>query len=653
LPCFASIDQGKLSLRDFGKITEIKSPRLPAVRGLLSLAVGVVVVAALVIAKEVFIPITVAILLSFVLAPLVTLLVRIRVPRVIAVLISALLAVVFFAMLGSVIGSQFAGLAQNLPRYAMQIERKVTTLRQETIGRFPFLEKSFPDHILPRFDGKKAAAPQSSDVPSFNPPAREESDPTSFAVSILLPVLAPVTEAAIICIVAIFILVQKNDLRDRIIRLFGTHDLHRTTIAMNEAARRLSHYFLAQLAVNTGFGFVVGCGLAIIGVPSAMLFGILAGILRYVPYVGVLLAAALPAALAAAASPEWAPMWWTLALVGVAELITGQFVEPFVYGNTTGLSPLSIVVATIFWTWLWGPIGLVLATPLTLCLVVLGRYVEPLEFLDVLFGDQPALTPVENFYQRMLAHDPDEALHQADILLKENSLSTYYDDVAINGLRLAAYDAERGVLQPDDVAKLKESVLALVEDLDDYDEYPSNSSDGLAPPKTGTLSGSESARAAPVAPVFLEPTGTDGPARVICIPGRGVFDDIVAQIFVQLLRKRNIAARLEPPGFGAKRHETADDMAGSAIICAMYLEIRNNLTAARALVRRLRHRRPEVQIVLGIWAGDSKDEAPIDSSSEDICAVNSLQQGLAQCVELVSTARDRPVKMDETALYAK
>ncbi len=637
-------------MREFGKMSEIKSPQFPGIPALLSLVVGVVVVAALAIAKEVFIPITVAVLLSFILAPLVSILTKNHVPRVVAVLVSALLAMVFFAALGAIIGSQFAGLTRDLPRYTAQIETKITTLQQETIGRFPLLGKVLPKPLLPHPDKNPTAAPQAPEVPPSGQPPAQGSNPANFATSILLPVLAPITEAAITGIVAIFILVQKNDLRDRIIRLFGTRDLHRTTTAMDEAARRLSHYFIAQLTVNAGFGFIVGCGLAIIGVPSAILFGILAGILRYVPYVGVILAAVLPAALAAAASPEWAPMWWTLALIVGIELVTGQFIEPVVYGNTTGLSPFSIVVATIFWTWLWGPIGLVLATPLTLCLVVLGRYIEHLEFLDVLFGDQPALTPVENFYQRMLANDPDEALHQADILLKEMSLSAYYDDIAINGLRLAAYDAERGVLQAGDVERLRQSVLSLVEDLEDYDESAADSVEGMAPPVTDAQAESETTPGPSIQPCQAVPAGADVSAQVLCIPGRGAFDETVAQIFVQLLRKCHLRAQLGRPAFHEKSQELANDQTEPVIICFIYLEIRNNLAAARALVRRFHHRRPDAQILLGIWASDRKGEEIFDASSrQHIHPVSSLQEGLARCIDLAQAARARPVEMAEAS----
>jgi predicted PurR-regulated permease PerM len=241
-------------------------------------------------------------------------------------------------------------------------------------------------------------------------------------------------------VVAIFILMQREDLRDRFIRLFGSTDLQRTTLAMDDAGQRLSRYFVSQLGVNTCFGVVIGVGLSLIGVPSAALWGGLAGLLRFVPYVGPLLAAGAPLMLAAAVDPGW---WTTICvalLFVVIEPLAGYVVEPLLYGHSTGLSPMSVIGAAVFWTWIWGPVGLILSTPLTLCLVVMGRHVQSLEFFDVLLGDRPALSEVHRFYQRTLANDPDETLDQAEKMLADRSLVDYYDSVVLPALKLAAAD---------------------------------------------------------------------------------------------------------------------------------------------------------------------------------------------------------------------
>jgi AI-2E family transporter len=250
----------------------------------------------------------------------------------------------------------------------------------------------------------------------------------------------------IVVIFVIFILLQREDLRNRFIRLAGSSDLHRTTLAMNDAAGRLSRLFLVQTLVNASFGVIVAVGLYFIGLPSPILWGVVAFLLRFVPYFGPLIAAGSPVALAAAIDPGWSMALETLALFLFVETIIGQVVEPWLYGHNTGISPIAVVISATFWWWMWGTVGLVLSSPLTVCLLVLGRHVERLAFLDVIFGDAPPLTPVENFYQRMLAGDESEVVDQAEQFLKTNSLVNYYDEVALPALLMARVDLRRGVL---------------------------------------------------------------------------------------------------------------------------------------------------------------------------------------------------------------
>ena len=256
----------------------------------------------------------------------------------------------------------------------------------------------------------------------------------------------PLATVGIVFVVLLFVLMQREDLRDRMIRLAGSSDLHRTTVAIDDAARRLSRYFVVQLALNAAFGIVIGVGLYVIGVPNPVLWAIFSALMRFVPYLGAVLSAILPMALAAAVDPGWNMMIAVAILFVILEPLTGQVFEPIFYGQSTGLSPFAVLVSALFWTWLWGPVGLLLSTPLTVCLVVLGRHVEHLEFLDVLFGDRPALTPVQNFYQRILAGDSEEVLGHAELILQQCALSSYYDEVVLKALELAARDAARGVL---------------------------------------------------------------------------------------------------------------------------------------------------------------------------------------------------------------
>ena len=422
----------------------VDPPATPSYQTLTGLGVGVTVVAALYFGKDILLPITVAVLLSFVLSPLVGTLRRLRIPRAVAVVFSVGLALAIIGGVGALLGSQIVEVAGDLPLYQTTIEKKVDVLRSATLGRVAEFASRFrgtlgqagqisPPPASPA--GEQAARPEQTPVPVEvrQPPP----DPVALATRILTPVLHPLAAAAIIFIVAIFILMQQDDLRDRVIRLFGSRDLHRTTLAMDDAARRLSRFFLVQLGINTTFGVIIATGLYFIGLPSPLLWGIIAALMRFVPYIGSYVAAGIPILLAAAVDPGWSLTLWVAALFLLTEPIIGQLVEPMLYGRSTGLSPISVVISAIFWGWLWGPVGLILSTPLTLCLVVLGRHVEQLEFLNVLFGDRPALTRVENFYQRVLAGDPDEVQEHAEELLKEMSLSSYYDEVALKGLELA------------------------------------------------------------------------------------------------------------------------------------------------------------------------------------------------------------------------
>ncbi len=619
----------------------------PGLSGLLTLAVAVVVVAGLYLGRTVLIPITLAVLLSFLLAPIVNLLRHIHLGRVLSVLVAVVLALGIILALGGLIGTQIADLVQDVPKYATTIRSKVETVQSLSLGRMSVLmrrvNQQFEQPAAPRPKTAKTDAPKPIPVEVHQP----DPTPAELAERVIAPIVDPLSTSAIVLIVAIFVLLQREDLRDRLIRLFGSSDLHRTTVAMNDAARRLSRYFLTQLGINAAFGVITGTGLLFIGVPSPLLWGTIGLLLRFVPYIGAPLAAVLPLALSAAVSPDWTMMFWTAGLYVVTEAIMGQVVEPMLYGHSTGLSPFSVVVSATFWTWLWGPIGLILSTPLTLCLVVLGRHVERLEFLDVILGDRPALTPVESFYQRMLAGDPDEAREQAEVLLRDRPLSSYYDEVALKGLQLAANDAARGVLTDAQLVKIKVSMQELIDDLDEYDDQEPEAKDELEAAATSPSRSEQDLPKHP-APGRVDedalPAGWRGNAPVLCIAGRGPLDEAAASMLSQLLHKNGLKARVLKYEAASRIRIGELNGEGVAMVCLCYLEIGGTPSHLRYLLRRLRQRLPAARLLVGLWPAeqailtDDRLRAAVGADAY----TSSLREAVEACLE-AARAEIQPV----------
>jgi hypothetical protein len=452
--------------------------------------------------------------------------------------------------------------------------------------------------------------------------------------------LGPLTTTGILIIFVIFILLQREDLRNRLIKLAGSHDLQKTTAALDDAARRLSRLFLTQLALNSAFGIVIGTGLWIIGVPSPVLWGILAAILRFVPYIGAFIAAVFPLALALAVDPGWLMLLWTAALFLIVEPLVGHVIEPLVYGHSTGLSPVAVVVSATFWTALWGPIGLVLATPLTVCLVVLGRHVERLEFLDVLFGDRPALSPPEIFYQRLLADDPAEAVEKAEEFLKERLLSDYYDEVALRGLKLAQNDIARGVLDIPQVSKMKRALDELVDDLSDQEDKKSVAAATQDAEAAAAIEATDAAAAYDVPFLVKEelaaPWRSDAP--VLCAGGRGDLDEAVAAMLAQLLAKHGLGAKIagaeELSTTGIYRLEAAE----TAMVCLSYLDD-SSPAHMRYTIRRLRRRLPHAKILLGCWLTD-REMASLREAVKADAVATTLRDAMNHCIEAAAGTRE-------------
>jgi hypothetical protein len=405
--------------------------------------------------------------------------------------------------------------------------------------------------------------------------------------------------------------------------------------------------------MNATFGFIIGLGLWFIGVPNPLLWGVFSALMRFVPYIGAFLSALFPLALAAAVDPGWSMVIATAILFLVVEPLFGHVIEPLLYGHSTGLSPFAVIVSTLFWGFLWGPIGLILATPFTVCLVVLGRHVDSLEFLDIILGDRPPLTPVENFYQRMLAGDPDEARDLGEAMLKERSLSSYYDEVALKGLQLAANDYARGVVTPAQLENIRASARSLVEDFEDRpDVEPSGEDKAVNPNETPTLAERTHFKSEAVPgqapPREMLPESWRGETPVLCVAGRGPLDEASSAMLAQLLRKHGLEARVVPYGDVSREQIRSLDLTGVAMVCISYLDITGSPAHLRYLLERLRKKAPTVKLLVGLWPEGEKvlTDASLGRQVGADVYVSSLRQAVEACLE---AATDDSETVDQAA----
>jgi hypothetical protein len=448
---------------------------------------------------------------------------------------------------------------------------------------------------------------------------------------ILQPLVEPLTTSGLMAIFVIFFLLEREDLRDRLIKLAGSHDLRRTTEAITDGAQRLSRYFLAQTGLNVLFGVVIGAGLAVIGVPNPALWGILAMLLRFVPYIGALLAALFPIALALAVGPGWSMVLWTAALFLVVEPLIGQVLEPLVYGHSAGLTPVAVIVSATFWTWIWGPIGLILSTPLAVCLSVLGRHIESLHFLEILMGNERPLTPAQRFYQRALAGNSDEATEQIEECLdKEKSLARCYDQVVLEALTLAQVDVLRGTLDDEHAVRVNHVVRSLLAEMEDQDVSADE------PDSEGAEGENERGR-----PVAAPERGLAGLA--LCVGGPGAFDGVTAEMLAQLLRKQGFNVRLESDSAVSSLNIHQLDVENVELICLSYFNLGQLSAQLRYAIRRMRRRMPTGTIIACMW-GHHRDEIPATEAQAlgaDVFAV-SMVDAVKLCRE---AARREPVSI--------
>ncbi|HXT08045.1 MAG TPA: AI-2E family transporter [Roseiarcus sp.] len=541
----------------------------------------------LTLARDVLVPLALATLLSFALSPLVRALQKLGAPRPLGV--AAALAI-FAAAIGLwiwFVSGQVSDLATRLPAYSHNIHEKLHALTQ----RFGGAHTSGFMGVIE--DAAKEIAP--SEVPGAGAAQRVVIVDASALSRIgslgasASPVLSPIAQALVIVVFTAFLLAQKEDLRNRLIKLMGANDINRTTEAIDDAGRRIGRMLFAQLLMNSAFGLVVALALWAIGVPNPGLFGTLAGVARFAPYVGVLIGVAPALVVAFAFDPGWSAVLLTLLLFVAVEGLTGQIIEPLVYGHSSGLSPAALVVTTALWAFLWGPIGLLLATPLTTCVVVLGRHAPGLAFLETLLGNEPPLTAQETFYQRMLAGDPREAAAQARLWLKRDAIAEYYDEVALEALRRAHLDVARGDLDAGRLAALTRSTQQLVAEL-------VASGAGRAPRLRALLRrlshfGAGEAEA-----------GQEGPPRsprfVAVLHGDHPLDPLAAAMLSHALNRRGLPSRIVTAE--QARMATATECASVGLVCLCYIE---PLTIAhlRAAATAARRYCPQAKVILCVW----------------------------------------------------
>lgn len=558
----ADMSEGTLARRDNPLVTAV---------------IIVLIIAALYFGAGIFVPLVLAVLLAFALAPLVNQLRRIHIPNIAAVILAVALAAIVLATIGYVVATQLVKLAADLPSYQETVATKLKGLQSSTAG------SNFIERLGSAIDQLKAqvipaaptlAAPGTSPVPVTI--ANTPDNPLGMVQSILGSVLGPLATAAIVVVFLVFLLLERADLRDRFLKLVSRGDLRTSTKVMDDAAARVGRYLLVQFSVNLSYGIILGAGLSLIGVPSGILWGLLATLFRYIPFVGTLILATIPFTLAFAIDPGWSMLLKSVALFVVLETTATNVVEPRLYGSSTGLSALAVLVAAMFWATLWGPIGLILATPLTVCLVVLGRHVPQLQFLETLLGSEPVLSPEERLYQRLVAGNTGEAIDIAEQYDAHDS-GRFYEEVAIPALHFAEADLS---VNPADLVQRRRVVDSLDEVIDELE-------------------------------VDAE-VGEDN-ARIVVIGGRTELDGAAARIVASLMHRAGVPARVLPPVAVRREALRQLDTAGIDTVYLVYLG-EHARSYVRFVGRQLKRQHPGLRLV-AVMLGAAADSLGETASS--------------------------------------
>jgi len=587
----------------------------------------VLIIASLYWAQTILIPIALSILLTFLLSPVIGGLERLGLRRVPSVIFIVVLTFSFLATIGWITALQFTSLAKELPKYQDNIKQKIADVRAAGKGgNLEQVQKTVEEIKGEIQKGEEPAKGKQNPRPVV---VEAEQSSTFWPVPIAIgPLVERLASAGLAIVLVIFMLIRREDLLNRLIRLIGYSCMMITTKALEDAGERISRYLLMQSIINLFFGLAVGVALFLIDLPYAIFWGLLAAILRFVPYVGPWVAALMPTALGLAAFEGWI---WPIVVIGlfvVLELFTNMVLEPLLYADSAGVSEVALLVAVAFWTWLWGPIGLAMATPLTVCLVVLGKYVPQMEFITVLMSDEPVAENNVIYYQRLLATNQDDAARIVEEYLKTNPPERVYDEVLVPALNFARLDRERGNLTDADEQFVFQATRAIVENINSKQQDA-----GLETDESG---------------IAIEENSSLRPkVRILGCPARDGADEVALLMFQQLLHSTRYDLELiaEEKLASEVVAEAAEKKTGLVCIAAVQP---GGLDQARYLCKRLRSQFPDVKIAVGLWGIQNNLEesrnsllsAGADEVSTNLVETRDQITNLGQRVSNLDTAPD-------------
>ena len=612
---------------------------------LVQIAAAIIIIFAVRYTKEVLIPIALAVLFTFLLAPLATRLEKLRVGRVPAVLIVVLLAFSVIGLLGYIVAKQVKDLGEKIPSYAATIEQRVKWLQNFTNGSLSKLKgeaETIAKHVSTSQPATTPGAGSLSAMFGRDEIQKVQVVPNSPPITTMLletlgPILDVLANAFIISVLCIFMLLQREDLRDRVLRLVSHGHLIVTTQAMDDAASRVSKYLLMQSIINSIYGTCVAIGLLFLGIPNAMLWGLLAALLRFIPYVGPWLGAALPMVLSLALPGHFRPVL-TLGLFVGLEIICSSVLEPTIYGSHTGVSSIAILAAAVFWAWEWGGVGLLLATPLTVLLVVLGKYVPQMEFLSILLGDEQVFDPPTRYYQRLLASDPEEAGDLVDEFLGKQTLAQVYETVLLPALGLAQRDRYRGRLDPEKEQFIRDTMKEQVEELAErLPSPPAPSVDTSGAAKSEAEAKANAISSTP-AQEIVQPSKVSGAenVQVLCLPARDEADELAGMMFAQVLERSGYKA--EAVSVTALASEMMDLVTSKKVDIVVISALPPSAVQhARYLCKRLHQKFPDIRMLIGLWTGQGdlgKAQRRISCTTKDPVVAN-FSDGLEAIHQMV------------------